>query len=162
MYLWIVFAHAFCVILFLLTHGASHSILFRIRNERKPERLRALLELSTSTYNLMFAALALVLVFGIAAGVAGSWWGQGWIWAALVLYVVVGAAMYFLAQKSFGPLRRALGTAVFAGEKTQPPSSAASDDEIAAIAAAVQTLPNTIAGIGGLAVLMWLMIFKPF
>jgi len=162
MYLWLVYVHAISVILFVLMHGASHSVLLRIRHERTPDRLRALFDLSSSTYNLMFLGLALVVVFGVAAGVAGSWWGTGWIWAALVLGVVVSATMFFLAQRSFGPLRRALGMPLFSGDKAQPPAPAASDDEIAALAAAVQPLPMTIAGIGGLAIFMWLMLFKPF
>jgi len=162
MHPWIVFFHALSVVLFLLAHGASHSVSLRIPSERKPERLRALLELSTSGYTVMFGALALVFVFGIVAGFSGQWWGRGWIWASLGLLLVVSAAMFWLAQRSYRPLRTALGLPTFSEEKPQQAAAPASDDEIAALAAAARPLPNIIVGIGGLAVFMWLMLFKPF
>jgi len=119
MHPWIVFFHALSVVLFLLAHGASHSVSLRIPSERKPERLRALLELSTSGYTVMFGALALVFVFGIAAGFSGQWWGRGWIWASLGLLLVVSAAMFWLAQRSYRPLRTALGLPTFGEGKPQ-------------------------------------------
>ncbi len=134
----------------------------RIPHERKPERLRALLELSTGGYTLMFGALALAFVFGIAAGFSGQWWGSGWIWAALALLLIVSTAMYMLASRTYRPLRVALGMPTFGGPQAGAPGQPASDDEIAALAAAAQPLPNIVFGIGGLVVLLWLMLFKPF
>ena len=159
MHLWIVFLHAVSVLVFLLAHGASHTMAFRIQGERKPERLRMLLELSTSTYNVMFIALAFVFVLGIVAGFSGNWWRHGWIWAALGLLLVVSTAMYLLGQRSYGRLRTALGMPIFGAPAA---ASAASDEEIAALAAAARPMPIAIAGIGGLVVVLWLMLFKPF
>lgn len=148
--------------MFLLSHGASHSISLRIPGERKAERLRALLELSTSTYSVMFASLALTVVFGIVAGFSGNWWGQGWIWAALVLLVVISAAMYSLGQRHLAPLRRSLGMPIMGAGKPQAAEAPASDDDVAALAAATKPLPGVIFGVVGLAVILWLMLFKPF
>ncbi len=149
MYTWLVFLHTLSVVLFLLAHGASHIVSLRIPGERKPERLRALLDLSSSSYNVMFAALALALVFGVAAGFVGKWWDSLWIWTALGLLFAVSVTMYVLAQRNYVPLRAAL-------------SRPDTDEKIAALAAATGPLPNIIIGIGGLAVLTWLMFFKPF
>jgi hypothetical protein len=162
MHAWIVFLHATSVVVFLLAHGASHSVSLRIPHERKPERLRALLDLSTSGYGVMFGALGLVFVFGVAAGFSGQWWGAGWIWAALALSLVISVAMFMLAQRNYYPLRAALGMPVAGGAKAEQAAPPASDDAIAALAAAARPLPNIIFGVGGLIILVWLMLFKPF
>jgi hypothetical protein len=45
---WIVFLHIAGIFGFLLSHGSSAGVVFALRHERKPERIRALLQLSGS------------------------------------------------------------------------------------------------------------------
>jgi hypothetical protein len=46
--------------------------------------------------------------------------------------------------------------------KSQPAVPPASPEEIAARAAAINPIPAAIVGFGGLALIVWLMMFKPF
>ena len=39
----------------------------------------------------------------------GSWFGQAWIWAAIVVLVVIIALMYALASRYYGQVREAVG-----------------------------------------------------
>jgi hypothetical protein len=47
-YDWWLFIHVVGVVGFVLAHGVSTGMAFQIRNERSPERIRALLEMSAS------------------------------------------------------------------------------------------------------------------
>jgi hypothetical protein len=48
LYQWIVYVHILAVFAFLLAHGTATAITFKLRRERKIERIRALLDLSRS------------------------------------------------------------------------------------------------------------------
>lgn len=72
---------------FVLAHGTSAFVAFRIRSERDTCRIAALLDLSNASMGFMYAALLVLVVAGIAAGVMGHWFARGWIWAALALLV---------------------------------------------------------------------------
>ena len=50
---WFVFAHVLGIFGFLIFHGVSVGVLFRIRNERDPHALRALLDLSRRSFGGM-------------------------------------------------------------------------------------------------------------
>ena len=79
MYPWIVFLHVAGGFGFMLAHGASASVAFALRRERNLERLRALLDLSSGSFNVMYLSLLVLLAAGIVAGFMQKWWGQGWI-----------------------------------------------------------------------------------
>ena len=69
-YPWIVFLHATGVLLFFIAHGTSMAVGFRLKRERDPARVRALLDLSSWTLGV-WPSIAFVvgLVAGIAAGI---------------------------------------------------------------------------------------------
>lgn len=162
MYPWLVFLHVLGAFAFVMAHGVSATVVFRLRRETQRERIAALLDLSTVYLNAMYGALMLLIAVGIVAGFVGNWWGRGWIWAALVLLVVLMVAMTFMGTQAFGRLRKAAGLPYFAHMRPQPPTAPASDEEIAARAAALNPIPISVVGFGGLALILWLMMFKPF
>src|SRR5437764_15347560 len=95
---WLVLLHILGVFAFLLAHGASVAVAFRVRSERDPTRIRALLDLSNGYLNAMYGGLVALLIFGILAGISGAWWTSGrlWIWAALVVLVGIVVGMYLV------------------------------------------------------------------
>lgn len=161
-YPWLTFLHILGVFGFLLAHGASASVAFALRQERNHERVRALLTLSASSYPIMYLSLLVLLVTGIITGIMGDWWGRGWIWVALVLLIAILAAMYSLGTNKFGGLRKAVGLPYSDSAKTQLTFEPASAEEINALLAQGNPMLLSIIGFGGIAVVAWLMMFKPF
>lgn len=155
MYQWLKFIHIIGAFGFMLAHGISVGVLFKIRKETDRAKIAALLELSASSITILYVSLLLLLGGGIATGFAGAWWDRKWIWVSLGLLIVIIGLMYPLATKYFVRLREAVG---------ERPSGAprAADEELADLLTGSR--PWVIAGLGfgGIAVITWLMIFKPF
>ena len=106
------------------------------------------------------------LVAGIAAGFTGrggtGWWTTGtyWIWASLVLAIVIMGLMTPLGRMYLDRIRAAVGVDV----KTGAVTPGFQVDQAALETAIRSGNPTLLAaiGVGGLLILLWLMIFKPF
>ena len=163
MYPWLIFIHVLSGFVFFLSHGASAFVLLKMKTEREPERLKALLDLRTVGEPWMGWSFGVLFLSGIVAGFMGRWWGTGWIWTSLVLLILVSVMMTFMGRFYFERVRKALGLESRGpGSKpgeTTPPVSA---NELAAVVQAGN--PGPVAGVGllGLALIVWLMMFKPF
>ncbi len=162
MYPWIVFLHVIGVFGFLLAHGVSASAAFALRRERNLERIRALLDVSSSSLGVLYGALLLLLVTGIVAGFMLNWWSQGWIWLSLGLLIAIVVAMYAMGSNYYSRVRKAVGLAYMDGSKQHPPVEPANAPEIDALLAAGRPMLLVVIGFGGAAGIAWLMMFKPF
>jgi plastocyanin len=149
-----VFLHVLGVFGFLMAHGVSAYATLRLPRERDPARVNQLLELSASSVSFMWNSMGVLLLGGIVAGFTGHFWGQGWIWAAIVVLLLVIVAMYAMGT-TWAARLRTISAAMVEG------SQAVSQEQFEEIVRSKR--PYTIAGIGfvGLAVLLWLMLFKP-
>jgi hypothetical protein len=161
-YPWIVFVHVAAAFVFVFAHGVSAFAAYKIREERSPDRIRALLELSTSGVQTMYGALSLLVIAGIVGGVWHGWFARGWIWAAIGVLVLVMFSMYGLASRYYGTVRQAVGLPSNMGPKGAPAPPPATPEELATLVDSRQ--PDLIAGVGfiGLLVIIWLMVVKPF
>ncbi|OLC57445.1 MAG: hypothetical protein AUH85_03480 [Chloroflexi bacterium 13_1_40CM_4_68_4] len=65
----IVLLHVLSAFALVLTHGASAAVASRLRSERQPERIRALVDLSQASTMPFYPAFVLRLLTGVAAGV---------------------------------------------------------------------------------------------
>ena len=160
LYPWVVLVHVVAAFLFILVHGASAIVSFRLRAERDPTRVLALLDLSALTIGPMYGTLGLLLLAGIAAGIMGNWFSKGWIWLALGIFVAITVLMYVVATTYYVGVRRALGQ-VRPGSKEPAPQPLPTEQLLALLDS---RRPDAIAAIGviGLVVILWLMEFKPF
>ena len=149
------FLHILGVFGFLLGHGASVSVAFRLRRERDPARINALLELSGSSLTLFFISLVVLIAAGVVTGFLGRWWGDGWIWTALAILLAITVAMSALARPYYKRIR-------LVAEALASGSAAVTDDQFVSILRS--PMPFVLAAIGyaGLLVILWLMMFKPF
>jgi hypothetical protein len=152
LYQWIVYVHILAVFTFLLAHGTATAITFKLRGEHKIERIRTLLDLSQSMSILGRVSLLVLLLAGIILGFMGQWWGQGWIWAALILLVLMGVAMSFLASRPLLQARQLLAAY----------SAAEVDQQLSTLLATPNPVVLSIIGGVGIAIILWLMEFKPF
>ena len=160
-YPWWVYMHVFGAFAFAAAHGVSAIAAFRIRATRDPASVRTLLDMSSISIGVMYVGLLLLLIGGIAAGLAGGHFSRGWIWASLGLLVAVIVGMYMLATPFYRRLREAVGT----GPGGQPFPNApalASDAELAALTTSSRPMLLALVGLVGFVVILWLMLFKPF
>jgi hypothetical protein len=162
MYQWIVLLHVVGAFLFVISHGVSGWVVNVIGREKDPKRIAALTDLSSFSLTGSYVGLLLLLVGGIWAGISGDWFRFGWIWAALALFVGIAVAMYAVATPFFKRLRIALGQRVMGMPKDGPEPVAAPDSEILGVAATAPAMALNVIGFGGLLVILWLMVVKPF
>lgn len=161
-YRWLIFAHILGALLFLLAHGASASVGFRLRTERDHERLRVLLDLSGRSYRVMAISFLWLLAVGIVLGVAQESWRQAWFWLAIILLFVVSGVMTPFVAIPYNKVRRALGLKPPMGGKRALAAPAPSLEEIPAILEQARPVAASVMGFVGIAVILWLMVFKPF
>ena len=157
MYQWIVFLHILGVFWFLLAHGVSLYVAFRVQREKDIHGIQALLGLSASAVMASLIGLIVLLAAGVALAFMGSWWSQGWVWASLGVFVLIWASMSIFTGPAF---RRARMAAGFTGPTTVNESSV-SEKLPQAIAELRPMIPMVIGGVG-LIVILWLMVLKPF
>ena len=157
-YQWLVFLHLVGVFGFLLAHGASAMVSFRLRAERDVNAIRALLYLSSSALMVSFYSLIVLLVGGVGAGFVGHWWSSGWIWAALGVFVVVWGLMSAFSGRTMRQARLVVG---FTGPG-RPTKEPGTPEQIAAALAATNPWLGLLTGGIGLLIILWLMLFKPF
>ena len=163
---WIVFAHILGVFLFLIAHGVSVAAVLRLHSERDPAALRTLLDLSRRSMTAMGVGFLVWFASGILAGFSGNggagWWTSGryWIWASLAVAVAVMGIMTPMGRIYLNRVRAAVGI----DPRTGVIDSAATVDPVALEAAIGSGRPVLLASIGvvSVAVLAWLMMFKPF
>ncbi len=111
---------------FLLAHGVSAGVGFKLRRERDHTRIAALLDLSASSYTMMMAiSFVWILATGGILGWLGGWWTRVWFWTAIVVLFVITGFMTPLVATKYNKVRRALGLRVMFQSKrermVQPP-----------------------------------------
>jgi hypothetical protein len=157
----IVFAHVLFAFLYFLSHGASVAVAYRVRRETSAERVRALLDLSWSTVavgNYMFLA---TILCGVVLGFLGHWWSAGWIWLAIGTLLLILVMMKRMVVPGIRRLREAAGLALVGGTWQQS-GHEASPDDLTRVLRAGKPGAITAVAVGGWAVILWLMMFKPF
>ncbi len=156
------FIHVLAALGFLLAHGASAAVSVRLRRERDRSRMIAYLELSASTFGAAYVALLVLFVGGIISGIAGGYWtaGQWWLWVSLALFMALFVEMSFVRWRYLLGVRTALGIAPPPKTGDRPPL--ASDDELFGLLDSALPMLNLAFALLVIAVLVWLMMFKPF
>lgn len=152
MYRFLVFLHVGSAFLFMLAHGATAAAMFRLRRERDPAGIAALLEVRRWAEIPFNVSSAVMFFSGIALGFMGSWWGSGWIWASLGLLVAITLVMGIFGRQY---LDRA---AAFVAPPVGDDSPGAPEE----LLASGRPMLLAVTGIGGFLAIVWLMMFKPF
>jgi hypothetical protein len=136
------------ILVFVAAHGVSASVTVRLPKERDPQRLEPLLALSRSTIVWSNLGLVVLVVGGVANWVSVDYPRTGWLWAAVGLLAVLAGLGVGLAAPYFRRIRGAI----------------AASDGAALDAALGSHVPRRIFWVetGGLAMILWLMVYKPF
>lgn len=162
LYTWLKYVHVLAAFVFLMAHGTAVYISFQLKKEKDLERIKTLMDLSATTWPPMMLSLLTLLVAGIITGFMGRWWGSGWIWVSLVILIGITVWMFRLGTNTYHPLRRIAGMPWMIQGKPQPVEKARPMNEILDHIAKTRPREMFIIGVGGFALILWLMIFKPF
>jgi len=158
LYRWLIFVHVFGAILFFMGHGATAIAMFDIKKTRDPERIRALMGLR-STQMWSFAGGGLLLIFSsIWLGYLGNWWRSGWVWVSIVLFIAIMMFMSVWGRAYYDSIEMLLDPDGEKAKKAKSPEARSLDE----VLSSGKTVLLTWIGLGGTALITWLMIFKPF
>jgi len=124
----------------------------RLRRERNPARMSALLDASAAARGWTYAGIAVLGTGGLIDAFLGHWWSAGWVWTSIGVFVAMIGVLVALAMPYYRHLRLAVDRAASTGE----------DRELDRLAASAIPVVILAVGVIGLAAILWLMVFKPF
>jgi hypothetical protein len=158
MYQWLLFLHIGSVLAFMLAHGVQVTVTWRKRWESDPTRNLALFEVLPNVWPLRWAALA-VVASGLALVFLLGLWNRAWIWLALAGFIVIWLTMWRWGGWYYNTMQETAERAI-ASAGTPDEAAAVGAFEVARMSWRVPAM--TVVGLGGIAAILWLMIFKPF
>jgi hypothetical protein len=155
MYQWFVFAHLLGLVLFAIAHGASVFMSFRLRGERDPAVVDSLLKVGQLSVGPMYIGLLLLGVGGLGAAWSADLWGNTWVIASIVVFIVVLVVMWSVGSPYYMGLRSAL--------EARGPDGGPSIDRSELARTLDTRRPDVLTAVGtiGLVLLVWLMVIKP-
>jgi amino acid transporter len=163
----LLYLHLAGVFAFLLAHGTAAAVGMRLRRERDPGRVAAHLELSGSTLGAMGIGWILVLATGIGLGVETALtiglFGA-WFYVSIIVYILVTFLMTPLSR-GYMKARAALGVKppmVSAKGWERTLAKGYSREKLGEYLAESKPWGSAAVGFGGVLILTYLMMFKPF
>jgi hypothetical protein len=158
MYNWVVYLHVTMIFIFLIQHAAEIWVSFKLREQKEPEGVFATYSFmpDNNVRNLRIT-YSLIIVTGMAAGFMSMWWRQGWMWTALGIMILIWIVMSRVAPIYLTAVDAATNYALenkddkSAIDKFRNDLKSRREPEIMMIASVI----------GG-AIILWLMMFKPF
>ena len=159
MYNWLVFLHIFFAFTFMLAHGVHAAAMLAFRNEKDPERALTFFNIVPELHMVRILMVSMGLP-GLIAAFITPWWRHGWVWASVVIFFIISFVMYKYGAGYFGLIESAAKRLIEARKTNTDVESALMAFEEARTARHPITV--SVVGITGLAIILWLMRFKPF
>ena len=159
---WLIFLHVLSALTFFLAHGSSAAMILKVRNEKDIARIRAMLDMSESTLEVMFISFLIMGLTGLALPFLIHIWDKGWIWYSIVLMVFVFIWMVWSSERTYKVLRKLVGLPYRQGSKEYPAEPPADAEKIVSHLKNIKVMPILVVGYGIPAIVLWLMVFKPF
>ena len=159
---WLIFLHVLSALTFYMAHGTSVAMAFKIRKETDFTRIRAMLDLSWSTMILMGVSFLIMGLTGIIMPFMIHIWNKVWIWASIVLMLFVFIYMGIFNETHYKQLRRLVGLPYMKGSKQLPAEPPSSPEEVTALLKKTSVTGLVVIGYVIPAIVLWLMVFKPF
>ena len=159
---WLIFLHILSALTFYMAHGVSATMAFKVRKETDFARIRAMLDLSESTLEIMFVSFLVMGFTGLALPFFIHIWNKVWVWLSIILMVFVFLYMVMFNETSYKPLRRLVGLPYRMRDKELPAEPPSSPEEVAALLNQTNVMALSMVGYVIPAIVLWLMVFKPF
>src|SRR6266540_342299 len=159
---WLIFLHVLSSITFFLAHGTSAAMIFKVRSETELARIRAMLDLSDSTLEVMLIAFLGMALTGLVMPFFIHIWNKIWVWLSIVLMIFVFIWMVWMNEQAYKILRKLVGLPYRKGSKEYPAETPSTTDEVTALLKKTGVTGLVVVGYIIPAFVLWLMIFKPF
>lgn len=159
---WLVYLHVLSTLTFFLAHGASAAVAFKLQKERDVNRIRAMLDLSGSTFAWMGISLLMLGITGILLAFLVHLWDRIYIWISIVLMIVTVVYMAVISASRYSQLRQLVGLPYRKGNKDMPAEPPSGREALETLLKKSNLLSLVISGYVIPAVVLWLMMFKPF
>ena len=159
---WLTFIHVLSALTFYMAHGTSVAMAFKLRKESDFARIRALLDLSWSTMIVMGVSFMIMGLTGIILPFMIHIWNKVWIWASIVLILFVFFYMTMFNETHYKQLRRLVGLPYMIRNKEMPAEPPSNPEEVTALLNKTNITGLVVAGYVVPAIVLWLMVFKPF
>lgn len=155
LYPWFVVVHLVGLVLFAISHGASAFMSFRLRAERDPAVVDALLKTGQLSVGPMYIGLLLLIVGGLGAAAGANLWGKTWVIVSIAVFIAVLVVMWAVASPYSMGLRKAFE------ERGPDGRSAIEPSTLTRLLDTRRPDILTLVGTVGLVLLVWLMVIKP-
>ena len=159
---WLIFLHILSALTFYMAHGTSAAMAFKIRKETDFARIRAMLDLSFSTMVVMGISFLIMGLTGIILPFLIHIWNKVWIWASIVLMVFVFLYMAMFNESHYKKLRRLVGLPYMIKGDRFPAEPPANPEEVEVLLNKTSVIGLAVTGYLIPAIVLWLMVFKPF
>ncbi len=160
----ILYLHVAGALGFFLFHGATASASFGLKREQGRESVELLLKMRESAGVAGGISMMVSLITGIILGFMGRFWSEAWIWIAIVVFLIISFVMGGYGRNNFDRLSYMIDP-----EKYKAPRDKKGEDpipatevELAEEQAKGRPVMLTVTGFASLALILWLMMFKPF
>jgi hypothetical protein len=162
LYRYIVALHVISALAFVMAHGVSAMMLFKVSQERKYENLCNYLDISKAALGPAMLALHGVELTGITLTLMAGWWHMGWIWVSLALFVGVGVVMGKFAAGYMNQVRKAMGMVSEKDIKKGIRPMPMPYERLMEVVASGRPKVVAAAGLSGMAMIVAMMVLKPF
>lgn len=165
LYNWAFFLHILFGFIFFFVHGVSMATAVFLPREKNIDKIKMLLELPSITIAPMGVSLLVLLITSIYLGSSAQWWARGWWGVSFLIFLVLVVWMTWYSRKYYSPIRKALGLEYMTGFGTHnkaDENKSVNMDEVYNLIAKTNPALLGAVGIIALAILLFLMRFKPF
>ncbi len=157
MYKLLIFLHIGGAVLFMFAHGATALAMFDLRKHREPEAIRALMGLRTTQVWGFGVGFLLLGITSIILGIMLGTWGRFWMWGSTVIFAVIYILMSRWGREYYDSIQMALDPQGEIAKKAKKPETRSLDE----VLDSGRPWLLTWIGLGGFAIILWMMIYKP-
>ena len=159
---WLIFIHILSALTFYMAHGTSVAMAFKLRKETDFARIRAILDLSDYTLEIMVISFFSMGLTGLALPFFVHAWNKGWVWLSIILMLFVFIWMVWMNERAYKILRKLVGLPYRQGSKEYPAETPSNPEQVVEILKKSSVTSLIVVGYGIPAMVLWLMVFKPF
>jgi hypothetical protein len=149
------FVHLVGMAGFLTAHGVSMFAMFQLRGVGTDrDRVFDLCDRSKRSIGPMYLSTGLLVLGGVMGGIAGEWFGDGWLWVSILVLLATMAAMSSITTPYMKKLRDGC-------TRWHDGSYTLSDEDLReALEGPIVPLTTAVGSLGFL-IILYLMVYKP-